>query len=102
MSTAFLQAHSYPDGLIKYICFKHPVTGVWHYYAQTGPIYGEASAPVRREDTIAPWIEEQGFDRGDNDPCVFYHPTKDLLVLLFVDDCLIDGEPDEVEHHRPT
>ena len=40
---------------------------------------------------------EQGFTRGENDACVFYHEEKDLLVLLYVDDCMADGEPEEVE-----
>ena len=59
--------------------------------------YGEASAPVRWELTLAPWIMEQGFERGENDPSVFYHPGRDLLVLTFVDDCYADGEPDDVD-----
>ena len=56
VSTAFLQSDSYPDGTIKYICFRDPdsFTHVWNYYHQSGPIYGEASAPRRWEDTIAP------------------------------------------------
>ena len=97
VSTAFLQSHSYVEGKYKYICFKHPVTGVWKYYRQSGPIYGEASAPVRWELTLAPWIMEQGFERGENHPSVFYHPGRDLLVLTFVDDCYADGEPDDVD-----
>ena len=55
---AFLQSHEYEDGMVKYVCFRHPVIGEWHYYRQTGPIYGEASAPVRWENTVAPWLEE--------------------------------------------
>ena len=38
---------------------------------------GEASAPIRWENTVAPWFEEQGFIRGDNEPCAFYHPWMD-------------------------
>ena len=26
-----------------------------------------------------------GFDRGENDRCIFYHPERDLLLLLYVD-----------------
>jgi hypothetical protein len=94
--TAFLQADSYPDGQKKYICFKHPLSGQWMYYRQSGPIYGEASAPVRWEDTVAPWFEEQGFVRGENERSVFYHPERDLLLLLYVDDCLCDGMEDDI------
>ena len=52
---------------------------------------------MRWECTIAPWLEEQGFIRGENERCVFYHEEKDLLVLLYVDDVLADGEPADVE-----
>ena len=95
VSTAFLQSQGY-DGFVKYVSFKHPVTGEWLYYEQSGPIYGEASAPVRWENTIAPFFEELGFERGENDPSVFYHPDRDLLVLLYVDDCLADGEEEDI------
>ena len=63
VSTDFLQSDSYPDGTIKYIrfCFRDPVTHVWNYCCQSGPIYGEVSAPKRWEDTIAPWFESMGF-----------------------------------------
>ena len=44
ISTAFLQSDPYPDGQKKYICFRHPVTGQWEYFEQSGPIYGEASS----------------------------------------------------------
>ena len=72
-STASLQSDSYPDGTIKYICFRDPVNHVWNYYRQSGPIYGEASAPKRWEDTIAPWFESMGFLQGENERSCFYH-----------------------------
>ena len=97
VSTAFLQSHPYPAGKVKYISFKNPLTGKWVYFRQSGPIYGEASAPVRWEDTIAPWLEDQGFTRGSNEPCLFHHQERDLVLLLYVDDILADGEPADVE-----
>jgi hypothetical protein len=36
-------------------------------------------------------------DRGENEPCAFKHPTRELLALLYVDDCLEDGEEDDVK-----
>ena len=45
---------------------------------------------------MAPWFEEQGFIRGDNEPCAFYHPERDLLIILYVDDCLADGHEDDI------
>ena len=97
VSTAFLQSDPYPAGSEKCIAFKSPLTGKWSYYRQPGPIYGEASAPVRWEDTIAPWLEEQGFTRGSNEPCLFHHVERGLVLLLYVDDILADGESADVE-----
>jgi len=97
IATAFLQSNSYPPGVVKYICFVDPVTRVREYFRQSGPIYGEASAPVRWEDTLAPWlVDECHFIRGSNEPCAFLHPTRELLTLLYVDDCLEDGEEDDI------
>lgn len=97
ISTAFLQSHSYPDGKVKYCKYRDPIDGEVRYYRQTGPIYGEAAAPMLWEQTVAPWIESIGFERGDNEPSVFYHSGRDLLVLLYVDDALADGEQEDVE-----
>ena len=97
VSTAFLQSGSYGKGIYKYVSFKNPVTLKRQYYRQTGPIYGEASAPVRWESTIAPWLEEQGFEPGLNERSIFYHPERDLVLLLYVDDCLADGEEEDID-----
>lgn len=95
VATAYLQSISY-DGFVKYVCFQHPVTKEWMYFRQHGPIYGEASAAVRWENTIGPWFEEQGFVRGSNERCVFYHEERDLIVLLYVDDVYADGDEDDI------
>ena len=96
ISTAFLQSHQYAEGKFKYVKFYDPLTGKTNYYRQTGPIYGEASAPIRWEDTIAPWFEKQGMIRGANEPCVFRHPEKDLLIILYVDDVMFDGKEEDI------
>ena len=58
VSTAFLQSEKYSNGMCKYLSIKNPITGEILYFRQDGPIYGEASAPARWENTIAPWLEE--------------------------------------------
>ena len=35
--------------------------------------------------------------RGCNEPCCFLHPTRELLALLYVDDCLADGAEDDIK-----
>ena len=68
------------------------------YYRQSGPIYGEASAPVRWEDTFGDWlVGDMKFERGDNEKCVFYFPSRDLLVITYVDDVFVDGERADIE-----
>ena len=97
VSVAFLQSHGY-NGFFKYICFRDPVTGQMEYYRQSGPIYGEASAPVRWEDTFGDWlVGDMKFERGDNEKCVFYFPSRDLLVITYVDDVFVDGERADIE-----
>ena len=62
--TAFLQSHRFPPEIVKYMVFKHPETKELEYSRQRGPVYGEAGAPVRWENTLAPWLEDEGFTRG--------------------------------------
>jgi hypothetical protein len=68
-------------------------------YRQTAPIYGENSAPSRWGSTIAPWLcsDEVGLQCGQNEPCAYVHPSRELLALLYVDDCIQDGEYDDIE-----
>ena len=35
-------------------------------------------------------------ERGENKPCAFLHTSRELLVLLYVDDCLEDGVEEDV------
>ena len=96
--TAFLQPDKFPDDVIKYISFKDPVTKVVEYFRQIGPVYGERGAPVRWENTIAPWLVEEGFERGCNERAVYYHEERDVLLLTYVDDLLYDGEEDDISY----
>jgi hypothetical protein len=97
VSVAFLQSFGY-DGFVKYICFRDPITGQWEYFRQSGPIYGEASAPVRWEDTFGDWlVNDMKFERGDNEKSVYYLPGRDLLIITYVDDVFADGERADIE-----
>ena len=49
-----MQSAPFPEGVVKFLKMRHPVTKEVEYFQQSGPIYGEASAPVRWEKTIAP------------------------------------------------
>ena len=93
---AFNQSDAFPDGKYKYVCFRNPVKNEWQYYRQYGPLYGENSAPRRWENTLSDWFESVGFRRGENEKSTFYHETRDLLVLTYVDDLFMDGDEDDV------
>ena len=95
--TAFLQSDKFTPDVIKYIVFKNPITCELEYSRQTGPVYGEAGAPKRWENTLAPWLVQEGFERGCNEPAVFYHATRDVLLVTFVDDIMYDAEEDDIK-----
>ena len=94
---AFLQSDKFPSHIVKFIVFVWPLTNEKRYFRQRGPCYGEASAPIRWEDTYCPFLEDEGFDRGAHDPCAFHHPDLDLVDLLWVDDNMLDGEEDHIK-----
>ena len=93
IKTAFLQSKPYgAHERARYIKVKHPLSGEWLYYRLLTPMYGQRSAPRRWEDTLAPWLEAQGFTRGCNDASIFYRESDGLTVLVYVDDLLVDGD----------
>ena len=93
ISTAFLQSMKYaPSEPARYAKFRDPTTGEFEYFRQSGPIYGEASAPIRWEKTLAAALESAGFQRGQNDPSLYYNPETDVAVIVYVDDILADGD----------
>lgn len=103
IKTAFLQSKPYEKcEKARYIKLRDPFTGKVHYYRLITPMYGQRSAPRRWEDTLAPWLEAQGFNRGKNEQCVFYRESDDLTLLVYVDDILIDGDDAAVRAFLPA
>ena len=98
ISTAFLQSRPYGPGIYKYLHFKNPITGEVEYYRQSGPIYGESSAPTRWEETLAEFLTstEMGFVRSKNEPSTYYHPERDILIITYVDDLWYDGSHGDI------
>ena len=97
VTTAFLQSDPYPPEVVKYLRYRDPDTTEVRYARLKGPIYGEASAPKRWEQTLAPWIISQGFVRGENEKCVYHHPDRNLLVITYVDDLAIKGRETDAQ-----
>ena len=46
---------------------------------------------------MAEFMESLGFERGSNFPAIYYFIDCDLLVMTYVDDCIVDGMPEDVE-----
>ena len=101
VATAFLQSHRFPaDEPARYVKIKVPFVSPhsppeWIYARQHGPVYGERGAPILWEQTIAPWLESQGFVRGMNDRCIFLR-ADGMKIILYVDDCMMVGTPEQV------
>ena len=44
---------------------------------------------------LAPWLGDQGFLRSVKERSVYCHPDRGLLILLYVDDDVAKGEPEQ-------
>ena len=91
VSHAFLQSRPYPNGQFKYMYFKDPITKRMTGARQSGPIYGENSAPRRWLETLKEFILSIGFTIIRNDESLFYLHERDLTVGAHVDDLLCLG-----------
>ena len=102
VSTAFLQSDPFPETDRRYLKIVSPIDGSVAYWRQLRPLYGEGSAPARWAKTLADWLTTPesaggpGLVRGKNEPTVFYHPQRDLLVVVYVDDLLCDSFAQEI------
>ena len=81
----------------RYLVIKDPVTKRMRYFRQFGPLYGSASSSVRWENTLHPWLVSVGFEQGKNEPCVFWHRERKLLVVSYSDDLLCRGRQEEAD-----
>ena len=103
ITTAFLQSDKYgAHEARRYISLKNPRTGTLEFFLLNTPMYGQRSAPIRWENTLAPWLETQGLVRGKNESCAYYRAKDDLTVLLYVDDLLVDGDKAAVDQFFTT
>ena len=57
-------------------------------------LYGLRDAPAAWQDTFAEILVEQGFVRGRYESSIYMHPTKQLTLVVHVDDFHLTG-PDE-------
>lgn len=98
ISVAFLQASAYgPGDDPRYVSYVPHGGAEPRVFRLLGPLYGQRSAPRRWYATVAEWLTAPesaggaGLVQGVNEPCMFRHPTEDLVVVLYVDDVLTSG-----------
>ena len=97
VSVAFLQANPYEDDDIKrYVSFKPYDSSETLYYNLRGVLYGQRSGGRLWYDTLAEWLESEGYKRQDNEPCLFIN-DKGFTVLAYVDDLICRGSEVETD-----
>jgi len=66
-----------------------------------GFVIDDSAHAGRSVDDVAKKVSE-GFSQGMNEPCVFIHPITGLIVVLFVDDIITRGMPDDTRQFFET
>ena len=93
--TSFLQSDKFPPDIVKSLLMFNPIAMEWELFrhGQSGPLYGENSAPRRWEDTYSPYLESEGFRCGFNDRSIFYNPERDVVNLTYSEQALFRTDP---------
>jgi hypothetical protein len=103
IANAFLQTTPFPETERRFLKIRNPIDGTVTYYRQLISVYGSCSASARWETTFSSWLcspESEGgpgFVRGMNEPSAYYHPGRDLLMVLYTDDQLLDGYKEDID-----
>ena len=97
ISVAFLQANPYDDDAPKrYVVYKPHKYAAPRYYLLKGSIYGQRSASREWFDTLAGWLEANGYKQQEDEPCAFIN-DKGFKVLTYVDDLICRGSQEETD-----
>ena len=87
--TAYLNAGIPPDQIVYMQQPKGLEDGTDRVCLLRKALYGLKRSARWWFDTITPILKEHGFEAIDTDCCVFRHPAKGALIILYVDDMLI-------------
>ena len=97
VSVAYLQANPYDENDIKkYVSYKPHDSSETFYCHLRGVLYGMRSGGRLWYDTLAEWLESQGYHRQDNEPCLFIN-DKGFTILTYVDDLICRGSDSETD-----
>ena len=59
-------------------------------------LYGLRDAPAAWQDMLAEILTEPGFVRGTYDPSIYMHPSKQMTMVVHVDNFHLTGPDDEM------
>ena len=115
---AFLAADDYPEGAEpRFVSFREYRGGPVHVWRLKGPLYGSKDSPYKWWESFCNFVTKvqsivdkgfipdkgQGtvddiiesaasnFQRGIDEPCVFYNPHTGMRLVLYVDDMITRG-----------
>ena len=60
-------------------------------------LYGLKQAGLLWYKTLRAALMEIGFKKATHDPCLFMHTKTKLLLIVYVDDCVLAGRPQDIE-----
>jgi hypothetical protein len=96
VSVAFLQSDPYSlDQAPRYVAYKAYRESIEWIFQLLGPIYGQRAASREWYHTISKWLDSVGFVQCKNEPCLFINSSTGMKVLLYVDDLIVRGSPEE-------
>ena len=96
--TAYLQSEEWDKGSYMLIKYRDPFTGEWVYVWLKGEVYGlQTAGSSWKKSLVTRMVMRGGFIEVKNQENMYYHPEKDILCAVFVDDPLKDA-PDEESH----
>ena len=90
ITTAFLQADMFKDGIDRYVYYQPYKGASKEYYKYLGPVYGSRSSPALFYATLRDWLVDVGYTQSANDPCMFVSKSGHVVVT-WVDDIITRG-----------
>lgn len=90
--TAFRQSTNFGSHEVdRCVAYKAHECADLRVFKLLGSLHGSKDAAMRWCNTLAPALVGMGFQRGENDECVFYDPKTQLRLATYVDDIIVRG-----------
>ena len=93
VDTAFLQGQKYgPDDRPRYVALRMYKGAPLRVFRMAGSLYGQTDASIRFYRSLRTVLEDKmGYIPGENDKCIFRHPSTGHRLVVHVDDGLSKG-----------